>query len=113
MFLAALVALVLVFAGLAWRHLNSGDICESADRDTLISRYPALAELAERQRQETEKLLALQRAQDMAINVELGRDRISPDEALRLSLNQVNEVATLRARQREAFVQTCRELSKR
>lgn len=113
LYLVTLVALMLVFAGLAWRHFEAGDDCESADRETLISRYPALAELAERQRQETERLLALQRAQDMAVNVELGRDRISPEEALRLSLNQVNEIASLRKMHQEAFIQTCRELSRR
>jgi hypothetical protein len=113
LFLVALVALVLVLAGLAWRHFDAGDLCESADRETLISRYPALAELAERQRQETERLLALQRAQDMAVNLQLSQDRISPEEALRLSLNQVNEIASLRAMHRQAFVQACRELSSR
>lgn len=110
LFLVALVALMLVIAGLAWRHYDAGDFCESADRETIIARYPALAELADRQRQETERLLALQRAQDMAVNLELSHDRISPEEALRLSLYQVNEIASLRRMHREAFVQACREL---
>lgn len=113
LFLAALTALALVFAALAWRHYGVGDPCETADREALIARYPVLAELVERQRLESERLLVLQREQDMAINLELSQDRISPEEALRLSLNQVNEIAALRRMHRGAFVQICREVTQR
>jgi hypothetical protein len=113
LFLTALIALVLVFAGLAWRHYGAGDPCATADREALIARHPALADLAERQRAESERLLVLQREQDMAINLELSHDRITPEEALRLSLNQVNEIAALRRMHRDAFVRTCRELTQR
>lgn len=112
LFLAALTALALVFAGLAWRHYAAADPCETADREALVARYPVLADLVERQRVESERLLVLQREQDMAVNQELSHDRISPEEALRLSLNQVNEIAALRRMHRAAFVQTCREVTR-
>ena len=113
LFLAALIVLVLVFAGLAWRHYGSADPCETADREALVVRYPALADLVERQRLESERLLVLQREQDMAVNQQLSQDGISPEEALRLSLNQVNEIAALRRMHRAAFVQVCREVTRR
>lgn len=109
--LLLLAAVVLALYG--YRYFSAGDLCASADRETLYSSYPPLRELAERQQLETERLLARQRAEDIATNQELGGESITPEEALRMSVNQVNEIAALRREHRAAFQRMCRELAGR
>lgn len=110
LFLAAAALLVLALALLAYQHFRPADPCAELDRAALFSRYPALKALGERQEEEVARLLARHRAQDISINLELGGERITPEEALRLSLNQVNEVSALRREHNEAFRRACRGL---
>lgn len=107
--LLLLIALALA-AVAAYRYLLTVDACETLDRQALFLRYPELESLWTRQQEETERLLARQRAQDIAINLDLGGERITPEEALRLSLNQINEISDLRREHKEIFRLTCREL---
>ena len=110
---ALLLLIVLALAAVAaYRYLLTVDACETHDRQALFLRYPELESLWTRQQEETERLLARQRAQDIAINLDLGGERITPEEALRLSLNQINEISDLRREHKEIFRLTCRELAR-
>lgn len=106
-----LVVAVLVFYG--YRHFHAADFCAGTDREMLYSSYPSLRDLAERQQRETERLLARHRAEDIAVNQELGEEGLTSEEALRMSVNQVEEIAALRREHRAAFERLCRDLAGR
>ncbi len=107
--LALLIALTAAAVGIH-QYSRWADPCAGLDRHTLFARYPAMEALWIQQQEETERLLARQRAQDIAINLDLGGERITPEEALRLSLNQIHEISDLRQEHKEIFQRTCREL---
>lgn len=113
LFLAAAAALVVALGLVALQHFRATDPCLELEREALLSTYPELRELWERQQRETERLLARHRAQDVSVNVQLGAERITPEEALRLSLGQIDELAALRREHQEIFHRTCRELARR
>lgn len=111
LFLVTGSLLVALLGLVAYQHFRPGDPCAELGREELLARYPALEDLSARQQEETDRLLARHRAQDIAVNLQLGSDRISPDEALHLSLNQVNELSELRTGHKEIFYRTCREVA--
>lgn len=86
------------------------DPCKTETEEVLIERYPQLKVLREKQQEETEKLLEMQRQQDVIINLKMGNEEISPDQALRFSLNQVDQLADLRKRHRKDFDKMCHEV---
>ncbi|MDR2876580.1 MAG: hypothetical protein LBV36_00845 [Chromatiales bacterium] len=113
--LVALLCIALIGAYYSYRYFHAKDLCSAGvDREVLYSAYPSLRELSERQQQETERLLARQRAEDIAINQGIGEaGSLSPEEVLRMSVNQVSEIAALRREHRIAFEAQCRALARR
>ena len=87
--------------------------CATKPVAELVDLYPELDTLVQRQRAETERLLARHRAQDVIINMQMSSNKITPEVALRLSQGQVDELAALRRRQEDDFQALCRSLSVR
>lgn len=83
--------------------------CLTETVDVLVGRYPQLKELKEKQQTEMAKLLAFHRQLDLNVNLEMSNEQVSPEQALRLSLIQLDQVATLRKNQAEAFNSLCLE----
>jgi flagellar basal body-associated protein FliL len=86
------------------------DPCKTETEDVLIERYPQLKDLKESQTMMTEKLLEIQRQQDVTVNIRMGHEDITADQALQLSLIQADQLAALRKRQHEEFNRVCREV---
>ena len=84
--------------------------CLTETVDVLIDRYPQLKELKDKQDDETEKLLEMHRQQDVIVNLKMSNAELSPDQALRISLGQIDQVAALRKRQHEEFKNMCQEV---
>ena len=88
------------------------DPCLNEGRSVMAKRYPELQKLLDRQRAESDRLMASQRAEDLMMNMELSPDSsLSPEETLKMSTNQVEELAKLRQRQNAEFLQECRRLA--
>lgn len=105
------VSVLVVGAGIGvWQWLQHADPCRQETEQVLVQRYPALGELYKTQQAETEELLKEHRRQDVRINLELSGQKIAPEDALRLSMQQIDELAALRERQRAEFMQQCREV---
>ncbi len=90
--------------------LRPASPCDTLSLQELVQRHPELQALRDRQRLETERLLARHRTEDVVINMQMSSQRISPEEALQRSMDQVQEVAELRSRQERDFRARCREL---
>jgi flagellar basal body-associated protein FliL len=84
--------------------------CDTETVEVLIGRYPQLKDLKTRQEHQMEKLLEIQRQQDVIVNLQMSSDKLSADTALRLSLDQVAQVAAVRKRQHEQFDKMCRDI---
>ncbi len=84
--------------------------CETKPVAQLVDLYPELKALAQKQRLDTEQLLARHRAQDVMINMQMSGNKITPEQALRLSTAQVKELAALRHHQESEFQALCRRL---
>jgi hypothetical protein len=69
--------------------------------------YPDLKHLRERQQNEMERLLEMHRRQDVIANLKMSNDEITPEQALRLSLDQGNQIAAMRDRQHQEFDNMC------
>ena len=89
---------------------NNSDPCLTETVEVLINRYPQLKDLKEKQQDETAKLLAMQRQQDLMVNLEMSSEQISPEQALRLSLGQIDQLAELRKRHSDEFKNLCHEV---
>ena len=90
---------------------NKSDPCSTETVEALVERYPQLKEIRERQQQETAKLLAMHRQQDVTVNLEMSSEQISPEEALKLSLLQIDQLAALRKRHSEEFKKLCHKVA--
>lgn len=109
--------LLLVLAGLCISGIilyvqyvkKESNPCLTETVDVLVGRYPQLKELKEKQQAEMAKLLAFHRQLDLNVNLEMSNEQVSPEQALRLSLIQLDQVATLRKNQAEAFNTLCLE----
>ena len=109
--LVLVIAVAAVAGGLMMvPALRPASPCDRQSLQELVQRHPELQALLDRQRLETERLLARHRAEDVMINMQMSSQRISPEEALRRSMEQVQEVAELRRRQERDFRARCREL---
>ncbi len=109
--LVLVIAVAAVAGGLMMvPALRPASPCDILSPQELVQRHPELQALLDRQRLETERLLARHRAEDVMINMQMSSQRISPEEALRRSMDQVQEVAELRRRQERDFRARCLEL---
>lgn len=105
------VAVVLVGAGVGVsKLLRHADPCRDLGSGALLQRYPTLRELAEQQKAETEALLRQHRRQDVRINLQLGGEEMTVEEAMQLSLQQIEELSALRERHQAELVERCQEL---
>lgn len=86
--------------------------CDTKPVAQLVDLYPELGKLAEKQRLDAEHLLGRHREQDVLINMQMRGNKISPEEALRLSVMQVEELAALRRQQENEFRSLCRRLDR-
>lgn len=86
------------------------DPCLNQSRDVLVQRFPSLAELIEHQRQQTDDLMARQRAEDLMINMQLNDEQFGREDAVKMSMLQIQQLAALRNQQKEEFNTTCRKL---
>jgi len=84
--------------------------CLTETVDVLIDRYPQLKKLKEKHDDETEKLLEMHRQQDVIVNLKMSNDELNPEQALRISLGQIDQVAVLRKKQNEEFKNMCLEI---
>ena len=108
--LGLVFSLVLLVALLS---VKGDDPCKRMPARDLIAFYPELDELARKHRLQTDQLLTLHRTQDVLVNLKMSSEQIDPEEALRISLRQVKEVAALRKAQAEEFGALCRKVVKR
>ena len=93
-------------------HEQINDPCLNEGRHVLAKRYPALQKLLDKQRQESDRLMASQRAEDLMMNMELSPDTgMSAEDTLKMSTNQVEQIARLREKQNAEFLQECRRLA--
>jgi hypothetical protein len=106
----AVVTVAIAVTGLIYVQKERHDPCTQLPRNELAERYPPLAELLEQQRVETTQLLARQRAEDFRMNVEMNSAQFSPEEALKASTQQIDEVAGMRERHKQAFEAMCHKL---
>lgn len=107
--LVLVVSVLIVGAGIGLQQwVQRADPCSREDEQALVKRYPGLKELYTAQQAETEELLREHRRQDVRINLELSGQKIAPEDALRLSMQQIDELAALRKRQRAEFLRQCR-----
>jgi len=106
---AAAVTVVVASVLVGYQELQR-DPCHELSRLELAESYPALAELLERQRDESNQLLASQRVQDFMINLEMSSEKVDLEDALKSSTQQIDAVAALRQRHRQAFDRLCAEL---
>ena len=89
------------------------DPCLNEGHNVLAKRYPDLQKLLDRQRVESDQLMASQRAEDLMMNMELSPDSsLSPEETLKMSTNQIDQIAQLREKHDAEFLQECRRLTK-
>jgi hypothetical protein len=109
MVLVTAAAVVLLLRYQSAQH----DPCVRQPRTELAERYPALAELLQRQSEESTRLLAEQRAQDFNINLEMSTDQVNLVDAMKISTQQIEAVAALRERHSQDFIALCRELESR
>lgn len=84
--------------------------CLTETQGVLMDRYPQLKELKDKQDDETEKLLEKHRQQDVIVNLKMSNAELSPDQALRISIGQIDQVAAMRKRQNEDFENMCQEV---
>ncbi|MFQ5487663.1 MAG: hypothetical protein ACE5ET_04350 [Gammaproteobacteria bacterium] len=107
-----LLALVLAGSGmlLMTPAMRPSSPCETKPVAELVDLYPELKTIVEKQRLDTERLLSRHRAQDVMINMQMSSRKIAPEQALRLSMGQVEELAALRHRQESEFQALCRRL---
>ncbi len=103
----SLVTLVVVL------NVKGDDPCKRMTTQELIAFYPELDELARKHQLETDKLLTLHRTQDVLVNLKMSSEQLDPEQALQISLRQVNEVAALRKAQAAEFEALCRKVVKR
>lgn len=89
---------------------KNSDPCLTETVEVLTDRYPQLKKLKERHQEETARLLAMHRQQDVTVNLEMNSEQINPEEALKLSLLQINQLEDLRKRQNEEFNKLCHEV---
>jgi uncharacterized membrane-anchored protein YhcB (DUF1043 family) len=104
-----IVAIVLV-AGTGIYFLiikYTADPCRTETQEALMEIYPDLKSLRERQQNEMERLLEMHRQQDVIANLKMSNDEITPEQALRLSLDQGNQIAAMRERQHQEFNNMC------
>ncbi len=106
----AVAASAVLGAVLMTPPLRAPSPCETKPKGELADLYPELQALLEQHRLETDRLLTRHRVQDVTINMLMSSQNITPEEALRLSMGQVDELAELRRRQDEAFMALCRRL---
>ncbi len=110
----SIVLLALVLAGsgalLMTPVMRPPSPCETKPVAELVDLYPELQTIVKKQRLDTERLLARHRAQDVMINMQMSSRKITPEQALRLSMGQVEELAALRQRQDSEFQALCRRL---
>lgn len=106
----AVATLALAVAGIVYIQKARHDPCTQLTRTQLAERYAPLADLLAQQRDESTRLLARQRAEDFRMNVEMNSDQVSLEEALQASTRQVDEVAAMRQRHKQAFDALCRKL---
>ncbi len=102
----SLVLLVVVM------NVKRDDPCTTMSAQELIAFYPELDELARKHRLETDKLLTLHRTQDVLINLKMSSEQVDPEQALQISMRQVNDLAAMRKAQMAEFDALCRELVK-
>jgi len=103
------VAIVLV-AGTGIYFLTikyTADPCKTETQESLMEMYPDLKSLRGRQQNEMERLLEMHRRQDVIANLKMSNDEITPEQALRLSLDQGNQIAAMRKRQHQEFNNMC------
>ena len=108
-----LIVIVLCGYGVSqyWVFLKKkNDPCLTQTVDALVEQYPRLKELREKQQNETAKLLAMQRQQDVIVNLEMSSEQMSPEQALRMSIGQIDQLAELRKHQSEEFRNMCHEV---
>ena len=108
--LLAIAALAVAIPGIIYIQRERHDPCTHLSRTELAERYPRLAELLAQQSEESSRLLARQRTQDFEMNIEMNSKQISLEEALKASTQQVDEVAAMRKRHRQAFNAMCRKI---
>ena len=89
---------------------HKSDPCVNETVDALSRQYPQLNDLRERHQAETAKLLAMHRQQDVMVNLQMSTEQVSPEEALRISIGQIDQVAVLRKRQHDQFDKLCHEV---
>lgn len=85
----------------------TADPCKTETQESLMEMYPDLKSLRERQQNEMERLLEMHRQQDVIANLKMSNDEITPEQALRLSLDQGNQIAAMRKRQHQEFNNMC------
>lgn len=93
-------------------HEQIKDPCLHEGRTVMAERYPELAALVKKQQQESDQLLASQRAEDLMINMQLSPDlSLSAEDTLKLSTTQIEELAKLRDKHKAEFLKECRRLA--
>jgi hypothetical protein len=110
--LGSLVLLIVVVAMvfLLRYEIAEHDPCKQLSRVELAAIYPALDEMLRRQSEESSQLLAQQRTQDFMINLEMSSEQLNLEDALKSSTQQIEAVAALRQRHKQAFDALCQEL---
>lgn len=103
--------LLIAIGGWQWtQYLQRSSLCESPDYAALSSQYPALGQLILRHRHETMQLLNQQHAQDIMLNMQMRINQQDLEVTLQQSRHQVDELASLRQRQRADFLTLCQQL---
>lgn len=93
--------------------VKGDDPCSTMTAHELTAFYPELDELARKHQLETDKLLTLHRTQDVLVNLKMSSEQVDPEQALQISMRQVNELAAMRKAQMKEFDTLCRQLVKR
>jgi len=88
------------------------DPCSTNSAQELTALYPDLNALAKKHQLDTDKLLTLHRTQDVLINLKMTSEQIDPEQALQISIQQVNELAVMRKFQADEFNALCHKLVK-
>jgi hypothetical protein len=108
--IGAVATLVIAVSGIVYVQKVRLDPCTQLTRKELAERYTPLADLLAQQQAESTQLLARQRAEDFRMNVEMNSDQVNLEEALQASTQQIDEVAGMRKRHKQAFDALCRKL---
>lgn len=85
------------------------DPCLNENREVLAQRFSALAELIVRHQQQTDELMARQRAVDLMLNMQMTDEQFGSEEAIKMSRMQIQQLADLRKQQKEEFNRVCRQ----